>query len=163
MKKSFFFAIALGLLTACGGNTENTGTADSTLAEDMPATSEPVPEDQTPANGADAQLLAAGEEAYKQYCIACHQADGKGVPPAFPPLAESDWVAGDTDRLINVLLNGLDGEIVVNGETYSAMMPTHNFLSDEQIAGVLTYVRTNFGNDASPVAVEDVTALRNKN
>jgi mono/diheme cytochrome c family protein len=79
----------------------------------------------------------------------------------YPPLAKSDWVQGEKERIINVVLKGLSGEIQVNGQSYNQVMPAHNFLSDAQIAATLTYVRQNFGNQADAVSIEEVSKLRN--
>src|SRR5688500_18734137 len=94
------------------------------------------------------------------YCAACDQNDGKGASGRFPPLAGTDWVTGDKKRLIGILLNGLEGSIVVNGETYINAMPQHGFLSDREIANVLTYIRQSFGNAASDVSQEEVAKIR---
>lgn len=102
----------------------------------------------------------AGETIYDTYCAACHQGDGQGAPPRYPPLAGSAWVTGDEQRLIAVIVNGLDGPIEVKGEPYNSSMPKHDFLSDEEVAEVATYVRQNFGNRASPIRVEEVEAVR---
>lgn len=103
-----------------------------------------------------------GKAIYMKYCMACHQRDGSGVPGMYPPVQNADWVIGDKKRLIHAMLNGLDGEIVVNGETYNQMMPKQDFLSDKQIAQVLTFLRQNMGNKADSVKVKEVTALRKK-
>jgi cbb3-type cytochrome c oxidase subunit III len=101
----------------------------------------------------------SGKIIYETYCLACHQEDGNGVPGMNPPLSKTDWVLGDSTRLINVILKGLkDAEI--NGEIYSNEMPSHDFLTDKQIAEVLTYVRKNFGNNAGAISVEDVKKQR---
>ncbi|MCY7349659.1 MAG: cytochrome c [Cytophagaceae bacterium] len=104
----------------------------------------------------------SGKVIYDTYCLSCHQANGAGVPRLNPPLAKTDWVLGDKTRLIGVLLNGLDEEVEINGETYANAMPAHNFLTDKQIADVLTFVRTNFGNQASAVMPEEVKEVRSK-
>jgi mono/diheme cytochrome c family protein len=62
---------------------------------------------------------------------------------------------------LNTLLKGLNGEIVVNGKPYNGLMPAHNFLKDEEVATILTYIRQNFGNNASAVSVEEVKSYRN--
>lgn len=103
-----------------------------------------------------------GELVYRTYCAACHQLDGEGAPPRFPPISRTDWVTGDKERLIDVIINGLDGPIVVRGENYNFPMPQHSFLSDEEVADVATYIRQNFGNDASAVTVEEVRAFRSR-
>lgn len=106
--------------------------------------------------------LAGGEYIYFTYCGICHQRNGKGASGRFPPLAGTDWVTGDKDRLIGILLNGLEGNIVVNGESYNQAMPQHSFLSDKDAASVLTYIRQNFGNTASEVTEAEVQAVRAK-
>ena len=106
--------------------------------------------------------LTLGGKIYTTYCVACHQINGKGASGRFPPLNKTDWVLGDKKRLISLIINGLEGQIEVNGETYNGIMPQHSFLSDEEIAGVLTYIRSNFGNNASAVTTEEVKAIRTK-
>jgi mono/diheme cytochrome c family protein len=103
-----------------------------------------------------------GQEIYLKYCMACHQASGSGVQGMYPTLQKTDWVYGDKSRLIGLLLNGQQGEIKVNGQVFRGVMPTHQYLTDEQIANVLTYVRSNFGNTASAVLPEEVTLQRQK-
>ena len=103
-----------------------------------------------------------GQEIYLKYCMACHQASGSGVAGMYPTLQKTDWVHGDKSRLIGLLLNGQQGEITVNGQVFRGVMPTHQYLTDEQIADVLTYVRSNFGNTANAVLPEEVTAIRQK-
>jgi mono/diheme cytochrome c family protein len=73
----------------------------------------------------------------------------------------TEWVIGDKERLINIILNGMDGSMEVNGEVYNGVMPQHSFLNDEEVADVLTYIRTNFGNDAGEIKAEEVKKLRN--
>ncbi len=104
-----------------------------------------------------------GKINYDKYCLACHQTDGSGVPGMYPPLTRTDWVAGDKSRLIEVVLNGLKGEIKVNDQVYKTEMPNHLYLSDAQIAAILTYIRSNFGNEADAVLPADVATIRNNN
>ncbi len=106
--------------------------------------------------------LTAGQKVYTQYCQACHMQNGKGVPGLNPPLVNTEWVAGDKERLIKVVLNGLSETLVIDGETYQNAMASHAFLSDQQIADVLTYVRNSFGNDASAVVKDEVAAVRSQ-
>lgn len=108
-----------------------------------------------------AAVKVPGQVVYEQNCLTCHQANGSGVPNLNPPLRGTDWVLGDKARLINVILNGLQGQ-EVEGDTYDNAMPAHDFLTDTQIADVLTYVRSNFGNKASEVTADEVKALRGK-
>lgn len=105
--------------------------------------------------------MLAGEKIYNTYCAACHQGDGRGAPPRYPPLNESEWVTGDKQRLISVIINGLEGPIEVKGEPYNNAMPQHSFLSDEEVAEVATYIRQNFDNNASAVSTEEVRDVRN--
>lgn len=106
--------------------------------------------------------MTAGELIYNQYCAVCHQPDGDGVPHLNPPLIETDYVLGEKPRIIRVLLNGLSTHEPINGTVYSNVMPSHSFLTDGQIANVLTFVRNNFGNKASTVSAAEVTAERAK-
>lgn len=103
-----------------------------------------------------------GKDLYIKYCLTCHQTDGSGVPNMFPPIQKSDWVNGDKDKIINILLNGLQGDIDVNGESFSQIMPKQDYLTDLQIAQVLTYIRQNFSNNADTVQPEDVKNLRER-
>jgi glucose/arabinose dehydrogenase/mono/diheme cytochrome c family protein len=100
-----------------------------------------------------------GATIYKNSCQACHMADGGGVQNLNAPLIKTDYVLGDKSRLINVLLKGMKG-VDIGGESYSNVMPAHDFLSDKEIAAVLTYVRNSFGNKASAITLAEVTAAR---
>ena len=104
--------------------------------------------------------VLAGENFYKVNCIVCHQSNGEGLPGAFPPLTESEWVAGSEDRLASILLNGLSGPITVKGAQYYSVMPPLNQFSDRELASVLTFVRQTFGNSAAPVSEEKVAEIR---
>jgi len=96
-------------------------------------------------------------------CSACHQATGAGLPGAFPPLAGSDWVTGPEENIILTVLHGLNGEILVNGEKWNGMMPAQgDTLDDRKVAAVLSYIRSEWGNSAPPVAPASVTTLREK-
>ena len=110
----------------------------------------------------DKDIIAGGEKIFSLYCAACHQKDGKGTSGRFPPLTQTDWVTGDKKRLIEVVLKGLDKNIQVNGETFVNAMPQHSFLSNDETANVLTYIRQSFGNQASPVKTEEVADIRKK-
>ncbi len=102
-----------------------------------------------------------GEEIYMTRCMSCHQAAGQGINGVFPPLDGSEWVTGDKGRLIRIVLQGLTGEVVVKDATYSGSMPPWNaFLNDEQIAAVLTYIRSAWNNEADAVTPAEVTAVR---
>jgi mono/diheme cytochrome c family protein len=107
--------------------------------------------------------IVRGKLLYKQHCLSCHQADGSGVPRLTPPLARTQHVLGDAGRLIKIVLNGLNEEIEVNGDYYSNPMPPFAaVLKDQEIADVLSYIRSNFGNKVAPVKAASVTLQRKK-
>jgi mono/diheme cytochrome c family protein len=105
--------------------------------------------------------MPATSAVYSTYCIACHQRDGKGDGSRFPPLMQSEWVNYNTPRLINLVLNGIKGPVTVKGLSYNEVMPAHgSFLSDDQIAEVLTYIKSNFNNLPEIVTPAQVSAVR---
>jgi nitrite reductase (NO-forming) len=114
----------------------------------------------TPA--ASAASGAAGQHLYQTYCMGCHQSEGQGIPGIFPPLAKSDYALTNTSRLIETVINGLHGPIEVNGQQYNATMPPMGHLKDQEIADILSYVRSSWGNAAHPVSAADVAAVRVK-
>ena len=128
---------------------------DSTLRwVGRPGTSESVAVD-TSASG----ILARGRRLYG-HCMTCHQANGNGLPPVYPPLADSRFVTGDPERLARILLHGLQGRIRVQGRVYNQAMPAAPFGSDLDLAAVMTYIRQAWDNDADPVTPEFVAKVR---
>jgi nitrite reductase (NO-forming) len=111
------------------------------------------------ANLGKAQRQALGARIYQQICFACHQNKGQGLPPAFPPLAKSDYLMEDRNRAIGVVVFGQQGKITVNGVVYDGVMPSPN-LSDDDVANVLTYVMNSWGNSAEMVTPDEVAAVR---
>ena len=107
-----------------------------------------------------AGLSTNGEVVYDRVCKACHQANGQGMPGAFPPLAGAGEYYGDAQNHARIVVHGLSGEIVVKGETYNGVMPAQGMLSDYEIAAVLTYVRHAWGNNDGMVLPADVAAVR---
>lgn len=111
--------------------------------------------------------LVLGKNVYAQVCAACHQPTGLGLPPAFPPLAGSEWVAGSEERLIRILLHGLQGPIKVKGVDFIGAMPAvgpgsgYN-LSPEKVAAVLTFVRKEWAGIDAPVTAAKVNEIRGK-
>ena len=102
-----------------------------------------------------------GKSVYLANCATCHQPTGGGVPGAFPPLAGSDWVTGSEERIIRIVLHGLQGPIKVSGQDYNNVMaPLGGVLKDEQIANVLSYVRQTWGNEAPDVEPATVARIR---
>lgn len=125
----------------------------------MPTTDEVV-ESEIPAKSFDEQM-EFGKQIYMQTCFACHQAEGQGIPNAFPPLAKSDYLNADVDRAIGAVVNGLSGEITVNGEKYNSVM-TKQLISSDDVANVLTYVYNSWGNSGKVVTKAMVEKVKNK-
>jgi mono/diheme cytochrome c family protein len=106
---------------------------------------------------------AKGRAIFLKICAACHQPDGMGKAGVAPPLTGSEWVlAANGDRLARIVLNGLSGPVQVKGHEWNLVMPPlRENLKDDQIAVVLTYVRSNVGgNKAGPITLESVAAAR---
>ncbi len=140
MKKTWLAiapAIVAIILSSCGNN-------------NAPAEHPPV--------AAAKPAAPTGEDVYKRTCVACHQANGEGMPNTYPPLAKSDYLS-DKAKVIKQVLKGSSGEITVNGKTYNNTMPPQQ-LSDEEMASVLTYVYSNFGNSGGTITPEEVKAAR---
>jgi nitrite reductase (NO-forming) len=105
--------------------------------------------------------IEKGKGVYMQTCFVCHQMNGEGVPAQIPPLAKSDFFAKmSNDEAIHTVIAGRTGEVVVNGKKYNGTMTPLNYLSDDQIANVLTYVRSSFGNEGPAVSMEEVKKVR---
>ncbi|WP_106794021.1 copper-containing nitrite reductase [Aquimarina sp. Aq78] len=106
------------------------------------------------------EKMEFGKATYMRTCFACHQAEGQGIPNAFPPLAKSDYLNADLNRAIDIILNGKTGEITVNGEKYNSVM-TKQDLTDEEVANVLTYIYNSWGNSKKEVTASMVASKRN--
>ncbi|HRP35372.1 MAG TPA: c-type cytochrome, partial [Gammaproteobacteria bacterium] len=106
------------------------------------------------------QRMTAGRKVYQNVCQACHGPEGKGLPGAFPPVANSDWIEQNPDQLIGAILNGLSGPIVVNGQNYNAVMPPMAYLSDEDVANVLTFVLNSWDNPGGEIQPAQVAQVR---
>ncbi len=106
-----------------------------------------------------AQKMVDGKQVYMKTCFACHQAEGQGIPNAFPPLAKSDYLNADVDRAIRIVLQGKTGEITVNGKKYNSIM-TKQTLTDEETADVMTYIYNSWGNKKTNVSVNKVQSVR---
>ena len=100
-----------------------------------------------------AQSIAEGEEIYIDFCMQCHMTNGEGVPGAFPPLANSDYLL-DIEKTIYALKFGLKGPITVNGKAYNSVMASQG-LDDEEIADVMNYILRNWGNETEEVITEE--------
>ena len=113
------------------------------------------------ATAAPETLAQQGKKVFTQNCVTCHQASGLGLPPAYPPLAGSEWVVGSEKRAIMILLTGLQGPVHVKGQAFNGAMPAWGGnLTDKKIAAVLTYVRSEWGNQAGEITPEQVAAVR---
>lgn len=129
--------------------------------------SAPAGETAAPAASGDAgsfeALMERGKQVFTTTCQACHQANGQGIPGAFPPLAESEWVSGPAEQIAAIILHGLQGEVTVKGQKFQNAMPSFKEqLKAEDIAAVVTYVRNSFGNKADPMSVEMVNAIKER-
>ena len=124
------------------------------------STSSAKPAASTTAAAAKEQL-PDGKQVFSTTCAACHQATGEGVPGVYPPLAGSEWVNGDESKLVRILLHGVTGPIEVAGETFNSMMPPWGAtLKDADIAAVLTYARSTWGNKGTPITAAKVASIR---
>jgi mono/diheme cytochrome c family protein len=102
----------------------------------------------------------SGSQVYSARCASCHQSNGQGVSGAFPTLVNTSWVE-NKGQIIRILLHGMQGEVVVKGETYNGNMPAWGtILSDREIAAVITHVRQAWANDYGDVTAEEVAAVR---
>ena len=103
------------------------------------------------------------------HCATCHQANGQGLPNIFPPLAGSNWLDGNDERLIKITLHGLNGPIKVNGKDFGPdrgtppMTRFNELLNDEELAAVLSYVRNSWGNKGEVMKPEKVAEVRKAN
>jgi mono/diheme cytochrome c family protein len=103
-----------------------------------------------------------GKKVFAANCQTCHQANGLGVPGQYPPLAGSEFTTGGSRRMAMIVLKGLQGPVTVKGQQFgtAVMQPWDKTLTDKQIADVMTYERSDWGNSASPVTPEQIAALR---
>ena len=105
-----------------------------------------------------------GKRLFTQNCAVCHQGSGMGVAGQFPPLVGSEWVVGGDwvgdNHLVKVLLAGMQGPVQVKGQSYNNAMPPWAQLKDSDIAGILTYIRSEWGNNAPPITEEFVAKVR---
>lgn len=155
---------AIPFLAACGGADER----DSERAATTPASQSVMYFDSTVAvipgekakGAAGATAGANGAEIFTR-CAACHQATGLGMPGAYPPLAGSEWLDNNPEVPIRIVLHGLQGPITVKGTSFNnAMTPFGDQLSDAEIAAVISYERSSFGNHASAITAEQVKTVR---
>jgi mono/diheme cytochrome c family protein len=106
--------------------------------------------------------IERGKEVYLIECQSCHMAEGEGLPGVYPPLAKTDYLKQPTPFLINIILKGQTGEIVVNGTTYNTPMPAQEYLSDEKVSDVLNFIRNSWMNKGTSIKPEQVKTERDK-
>ena len=157
MKQGFkvlMLSISLAVLApGCQNSSENK--KDETASQ-VQQTKEMKSDDQV----ATAKAAHPGKAVYDKYCLVCHQSDGSGVPGMHPPLGPGSWAGNPPEELIAMMMKGLSGKVEVNGEIYNGFMPSQAQLTDEEIADVLTYIRSSFGNNFDPVDAKLVKKVR---
>jgi mono/diheme cytochrome c family protein len=152
--KALLLSVLIALvLSACTGNRENKPVVE---VNDSIPHKEQTENNQSQANAPE----HPGKAVFTKYCLVCHQADGSGVPGMHPPLTQGSWVGKEPRELVAIMMKGLSGKIEVNGETYNGFMPSQAQLTDEEIADVLSYIRSSFGNNFEPVDASFVKKVR---
>jgi len=111
---------------------------------------------------ADAAGAVDGAKLYTVNCASCHQANGQGLAGVFPPLVGSRWVLENDARLVQILLHGINGVIEVQGVSYQGVMPAFAHLGDDELAAVLTHIRSSWNNDADPIDAGQIAAGRER-
>lgn len=111
---------------------------------------------------ADKATMERGKQVYIQYCVACHQLDGGGVPGLNPPLEKTTFVLGNKSKLVKIIIKGMNTHEEIEGETYTNVMPPFDYLKDQQVSDVITYIRNSFGNKATAITPAEVKAARIK-
>lgn len=145
MKALAVSLLTLALVSCAKGSNSSSASASATAAAVA----------NNPASASD------GASVYAANCASCHQSNGQGIGGAFPPLANNPTVSGNPTAVIAIVKNGLTGRISVNGQTYSGIMPPWGkTLSDDQVASVISYIRSSWGNRAPGVSVAQVQAIK---
>lgn len=156
---------ALATLAVSGEEDENvfTGQQLDQVYQPEGGAIQSIPEEARTASVAETldERMEFGRETYAAVCQACHMADGSGIEGAFPPVAESDYIMNNPDRVISAVVHGLTGEITVNGDVYNGVMPRQN-LANEEVANVTTYIMNAFDNGGGEVTPEDVQRVRDQ-
>ncbi len=104
--------------------------------------------------------IERGAIVYEDFCMQCHLPDGKGVPKAFPPLDNSDFLMNKRKESIKAIKYGMSGKITVNGQTYNTAMAPLG-LTDREVADVMNYINNSWSNNNSKmVTVEEVSKIQ---
>jgi mono/diheme cytochrome c family protein len=149
-------------LAACGGGGGKKHSA-SLLKGGATAAPSPMLTAMKPKStlGKPAAGVGNGAAIFSANCSSCHQANGKGVTGTFPPLANNSTVTGPSAKVITIVKNGLTGPVTIAGTTYNGAMPAwKGKLTDAEIAQVISFIRTAWGNHAAPVTVAQVKATK---
>lgn len=101
------------------------------------------------------ESMKRGKQIYTNECVICHMESGEGLVGAFPPLANSDYFQNDVSKAIDAILNGLEGELIVNDVTYFGIMDPVP-LSNQEVADVLNYIRNSWGGKANELTEKDI-------
>lgn len=144
------------MLNACDGSKKGNKEPGTRPVIAEPAITEKSSSDPLP------EYMEKGRELYSQHCLVCHQATGGGVTGLNPPLKQTEYVTGDKERLILIVINGSNKGLVVNGNTYSNAMPGFPGLSNEEIAYITSYIRNSFGNSSTQITASEVETVREK-
>jgi len=159
-------AFAAMALAACsGGKSNSSSTTTTTTTTNASPAASPAPSMAATASAmknvaaGGAVSASAGQKVFATNCSSCHQANGKGQPGVFPPLAGNSVVTGSPTTVIHIVKDGLSGKVAVAGTTYNGQMPAwKGTLSNSDIASVITYIRSSWGNKASAVTTSQVTS-----
>lgn len=165
-----FLVALIGFVLALGGFYfgKYFPTTDPMVYDELPSSAliaggKPAGGDMQVALDPVAELVKLGKRQFANNCASCHQGSGLGIAGQYPPLAGSEWVTGPgAERaLVAILIHGLEGTITVKGLNYNGAMPAWGkSMNDRQIAGVLTYIRQEWGNAAGPISPEQIAAVR---
>lgn len=102
------------------------------------------------------QYALEGKILYGQHCANCHKDDGKGLGKLIPPLNPSDYMLADIGRTVRLIKNGMEGEIMVNGNAYNQAMPANLKLTNIEIAQISTYLYNIWGNEKGLISISQV-------
>lgn len=106
-------------------------------------------------------LLGAGADLYRIQCSACHGPEGKGIPGVFPPLAGADFLRTHREQALRAPMEGLQGPLKINGQTYQGQMPSVA-LKDDQMVELFNYIFTAWGNRLPETNLEEIRSVRAK-
>ena len=152
MRKITLILLSLAFLASCSSSSKKQAAEKSVIVQ--PDTQ--VKETKT----ANTMAGHPGKKVYDSVCLACHMRNGTGVPGMHPPIAKSEFVNGDPEKLVKIVLEGLKGKLEVQGNVYDNVMPPQANLTDQQIADVLTFVRGSFGNSSGAITPDQVAKVR---